>query len=71
MAELDNASLKKGLKLFWFSTGKEDGLMPTTTGSVELFKKHGFTPVFQESAGGHTWLNWRAYLIEFTPQLFQ
>ena len=25
-AVLDNASLKKGLKLFWFSTGKDDGL---------------------------------------------
>jgi enterochelin esterase family protein len=68
---LDNAELKKGLKLFWFATGKEDGLMPTTTGTVELLKKHGFAPVFKESPGGHTWINWRNYLGEFVPQLFQ
>ena len=35
------------------------------------FKKHGFKPVFKETSGGHTWLNWRDYLTEFAPQLFQ
>ena len=45
--------------------------MPTTKGTVELFEKHGFKPVFKESPGGHTWINWRAYLTEFVPQLFQ
>jgi enterochelin esterase family protein len=70
-AALDNAALRKGLRLFWFSTGVEDGLMPTTKSTVELFSQHGFTPVFKESPGGHTWLNWRNYLVEFTPQLFQ
>jgi enterochelin esterase family protein len=70
-AELDNAAAKKGLKLVWFSTGVEDGLMNTTKGTVELLKKHGFNPVFKESPGGHTWINWRNYLAEFTPQLFQ
>ncbi len=28
-------------------------------------------PAFKESSGGHTWINWRNYLNEFTPQLFQ
>lgn len=71
LAALDNAATKKGLKVFWFATGSEDRLMPTTKATVDIFKKHGFTPVFKESAGGHTWLNWRDYLIELTPQLFQ
>ena len=71
MSELDNAAAKKGLKLFWFSTGADDGLITTTKATVEVLKKHGFTPVFQESPGAHTWLNWRNYLIEFAPQLFQ
>ena len=71
MAELDNAAAKKGLKLLWFSTGADDGLITTTKATVELLKKHGFAPVFQESPGAHTWLNWRNYLIEFAPQLFQ
>jgi enterochelin esterase-like enzyme len=71
LAELDNATMKKGLKLFWFATGSEDRLMPTTQATLELFKKHGFTPMFKESPGGHTWANWRDYLHEFAPQLFQ
>ena len=70
-AALDNAATKKGLSLLWFSTGKDDGLITTTRGTVELLKKHGFKPVFIESEGAHTWLNWRDYLSQFAPQLFQ
>jgi enterochelin esterase-like enzyme len=70
-AELDNATTKKGLKVLWFATGKEDGLMPTTHGTVDMLKKHGFSPVMVESPGGHTWINWRNYLNMFAPMLFQ
>jgi len=69
-AKLADANLKRGLKLLWFATGKEDFLLTTTTSTVELFKKHGFTPVYRETAGGHTWINWRDYLNEFAPMLF-
>jgi enterochelin esterase family protein len=71
LAVLDNAKLKKGLKLFWFSTGKDDFLIETTRATVAMFKKHGFQPEFQETSGGHTWINWRNYLNEFAPQLFR
>jgi enterochelin esterase family protein len=71
LAVLDDASLKKGLKLVWFSTGKDDGLMSTTKSTVDLLKKHGFNVAFQESNGAHTWINWRNYLNIFAPQLFQ
>jgi enterochelin esterase family protein len=71
LADLDNASLKKGAKLIWLSTGKDDNLVASTKSTVELLKKHGFEPVFIESPGAHSWFNWRNYLIEFTPQLFQ
>lgn len=70
-AALDNAAAKKGLKLLWFATGVDDFLLQTTRGTVEMFKKHGFNPVYRETDGGHTWLKWRDYLIEFTPLLFQ
>jgi hypothetical protein len=63
--------LKKGTRLVWLSTGVDDGLMPNTKSTVELLKKHGFQPVFKESPGAQTWINWRNYLNEFTPQLFQ
>jgi len=71
LAALDNAAAKRGLNLLWFSTGKEDFLIDTTKNTVELLKKHGFKPVFIESEGAHTWLNWRDYLAAFAPQLFQ
>jgi enterochelin esterase family protein len=71
LAMLDNVSLKKGTKLIWFSTGVDDGLIANSRSSVELLKKHGFNPVFKESPGAHTWINWRNYLNEFAPQLFQ
>ncbi len=70
-AKLDDAAAKKGLRLLWFATGKEDRLMPTTQGTGDLFTKHRFVPVFKESPGGHTWINWRNYLVEFVPELFQ
>lgn len=71
LAALVNAGAKKGLKVFWFSTGKDDFLIESTRSTVELLKRHGFTPQYIESAGGHTWLNWRDYLSQFAPLLFQ
>jgi enterochelin esterase family protein len=70
LSALDNPSLKKGLKVLWFSTGSDDGLITTTRLTVDLLKRHGFNPTFAESPGGHTWINWRNYLIEFAPLLF-
>jgi enterochelin esterase family protein len=70
-AALDDAALKRGLSLVWFSTGKDDFLIDTTRGSVDLLKRHGFAVAYEESAGGHTWINWREYLNEFAPLLFR
>jgi enterochelin esterase-like enzyme len=68
---LNDTATKDGLKLFWFATGSKDFLLDRTKETVELFKKHGFKPVFKESSGGHTWINWQQYLNEFAPQLFR
>jgi enterochelin esterase-like enzyme len=68
---LDNAELKKGLKLVWFATGKDDFLVGTSRATVDMLKKHGFNVVYNETSGAHTWINWRNYLIEFAPQLFK
>jgi enterochelin esterase family protein len=68
---LDDEDARKGMKLLWFATGSDDFLMARTKETVDLFKKHGFDPVFKETTGGHTWINWQKYLNEFAPQLFQ
>jgi enterochelin esterase family protein len=70
-AQLDDATLKRGLSLVWFSTGKDDFLVDTTVATVDLLKKHGFSVTYEPSSGAHTWINWREYLNKFAPQLFR
>jgi enterochelin esterase family protein len=70
-AQLDDAAAKRGLELVWFSTGKDDFLIETTRATVAMLEKHGFDVTYEESAGGHTWINWREYLDEFAPLLFR
>ncbi len=68
---LDDARLKDGLKLFWFATGKDDFLVATSRATVAMFKQHQFNLSYKETEGAHTWDNWREYLREFAPLLFQ
>lgn len=68
---LDDKQLKKGLRLFWFATGKEDFLLNISQKTVDLLTKHKFTVVYKETDGAHTWAKWRDYLNEFAPQLFK
>lgn len=68
---LNDPELKKGLELVWFATGKEDFLVETARKTVEVLKKHGFDVIYKETSGGHTWINWRDYLHEFTQLLFR
>jgi enterochelin esterase family protein len=70
-AALADDKAKKGLKLLWFSTGKDDFLVQISRSTVDLFKAYGYAPVYEESDGGHTWINWRDYLTEFAPLLFK
>lgn len=46
-------------------------MITTTSATVDMLKKHGLNATFTETPGGHTWINWRNYLNEFVPQLFQ
>ena len=68
---LGDSADKAGLKLLWFATGSQDFLLARTKETTELFKRNGYQPVFKETPGGHTWINWQQYLNEFAPQLFQ
>ncbi len=68
---LKDPDLKIGLEHFWFATGRDDFLIEVSRDTVALFKKHGFGVTYDETAGGHTWINWREYLYEFAPTLFR
>jgi enterochelin esterase family protein len=67
---LENAEWKKGLKHFWFATGKEDFLLRTTQATVDALKEHKFDVIYHETEGAHTWIVWREYLRDFAPLLF-
>ncbi len=64
---MDDAEAKKGLRLVWFGIGKDDFLLSTSNATVSMLKKHKFDVVSKETAGGHTWINWRDYLHELCP----
>jgi enterochelin esterase family protein len=69
---LGNTEVKKGLRQFWFATGKDDFILNTTRATVDLLKSRGFDVTFKETDGGHTWINWREhYLPEFAQLLFR
>jgi enterochelin esterase family protein len=70
-AALEDASLRDGLEYFWFGIGDEDFLLDTAKASVAMFEENGFDIVYHESGGGHTWMNWRDYLEDFSQQLFR
>lgn len=60
-----------GYKLYWIGMGKTDFLYRTAVEYRRKFDTLGMKYTYRESEGGHTWSNWRLYLSEFVPQLFQ
>lgn len=68
-AALTQAS--KQMRLVYFAIGKEDFLYASAKPTREVFDRFGIRYVYHESEGGHTWINWRDYLADFAPRLFQ
>jgi len=70
-----DTTLKKqfdnGLKLYWIGIGKTDFLYKAVADYRKTLDGIGAKYTYVESEGGHTWSNWRDYLVLFTPQLFQ
>ena len=63
--------MENGYNLYWIGIGKTDFLYKNVLGYKEKLDAMGMIYVFRESEGGHIWKNWRNYLSEFVPQLFQ
>lgn len=58
-------------KLVYYAMGKDDFLHGTVAPTRALLERHGIRHVYNESDGGHTWINWRRYLSDFAPRLFR
>ena len=61
----------KQFKLVYYAVGKEDFLYRSIAPTRALLAKYGIKDVYNESGGGHTWVNWRSYLADFAPRLFR
>jgi enterochelin esterase family protein len=61
----------KDLKLLYYAIGKADFLYGVSKPTRDMFDKYGIRYVYNESEGGHTWINWRRYLNDFAPRLFR
>jgi enterochelin esterase family protein len=69
---LDNPDkINRLVKLFSISVGNKDFLFEGSKSLADLLNKRGIKNELHVSEGGHTWINWRRYLSEFAPKLFQ
>jgi len=60
------------VKLFTIRVGDKDPLAYAGSRTLsELLTQRGIKSDLRVSEGGHTWINWRHYLNEFTPRLFR
>lgn len=60
-----------GLKLYWIAIGRTDFLYQEVKDYRAKLDEIEFKYTYYESEGGHTWSNWRDYMIHFVPKLFQ
>lgn len=63
--------MNNGVALYWIGIGKTDFLFKSVQEFRAMLDEMGMDYIYKETEGGHTWSNWRDYLVEFTPQLFQ
>lgn len=63
--------MENGYKLYWIGIGKADFLYDGNQEYRARLDAMGMPYTYRESEGGHIWKNWRVYLSEFVPLLFQ
>jgi enterochelin esterase-like enzyme len=51
--------------------GVDDFAYPGSNALSEVLTAHDIEHDFVETAGGHTWINWRAYLNNYAQQIFK
>ncbi len=61
---------ENGTKLYWIAIGKTDFLYQANVDFRKKLDGLGMKYDYVESEGGHIWRNWRVYLSQFVPKLF-
>lgn len=57
--------------LYYIAVGKDDFTKKLNDDLRELLDTNAYPYVYHETDGGHTWENWRKYLVDFLPKLFK
>lgn len=65
------AQRDNGIKLYWIGIGNDDFLYSEVAGFRQKLDSLGFPYIYKETDKGHVWSNWRRYLAEVIPLLFQ
>jgi len=71
LEEKFTALKNSGINLYWVGCGEEDFVMESNKRLLDMLEQTGIEHEYHESAGGHTWANWRDYLAIFAPKLFK
>ncbi|MDE7403097.1 MAG: hypothetical protein K2M87_06770 [Muribaculaceae bacterium] len=70
----EDSKLKKQFsnapKLYYVAIGKDDFLKQLNDEYRHKLTGQGYVYEYVESEGGHTWDNWRKYLVDFLPRIF-
>ena len=59
-----------GVSLYWIGIGEDDFLYDENAKFRAMLDSYGYEYEYVESAGGHTWRNWRCYLADFVTKIF-
>jgi enterochelin esterase family protein len=65
------AGVNKSVRLLEVTVGDKDFALAGSKALSEVLGKHGIKHELRVTGGGHTWINWRQYLNELAPKLFQ
>lgn len=57
-------------KLYYIAYGKDDFVKKLNDDFRKKLDSHGYKYTLNLTDGGHTWENWRKYLVDFLPRLF-
>lgn len=60
-----------GLRLYYIAVGTDDFVKKLNDDYRKRLDKAGHKYLYNETDGGHSWENWRKYLIDFLPRLFK
>ena len=56
--------------LYYIALGRDDFVKKINDDFRMKLDAGGYKYVYRETDGGHTWENWRKYLVDFLPRLF-